>query len=73
MEFEVGLPASVEWRHERGVDVGVGEAKRMAELVGGRLQEVGPFEGVDSPVFLCNDVMVSAGFQNLIFAKNVAS
>ena len=52
MKLEVGLPAAVEWRHECGVDVRVGEAERVAELVGGRLQEVGAFEGVDRPILL---------------------
>ena len=52
MELEVWLPAAVEWRHECGVDVRVGEAERVAELVGGRLEEVGALEGVDGPVLL---------------------
>ena len=52
MELEVWLPAAVEWRHEGGVDVRVGEAQRVAELVGRRLQQVRPLERVDRPVLL---------------------
>ena len=52
VKLEVRLPAAVEGRHERGVDVGVREAEGVAELVGGRLEEVGALEGVDGPVLL---------------------
>ena len=61
MELEVRLPAAVEWRHECCVDVGVGEAERVAELVGGRLQEVGALEGVDGPVLLRKDIVGFGG------------
>ena len=61
VQLEVGLPAAVEGGHEGGVDVGVGEAERVAELVGGRLQEVGALEGVDGPVLLRKDVMGFGG------------
>ena len=52
MQLEVWLPAAVEGRHEGGVDVRVGEAQRVAELVGRRLQQVRPLERVDRPVLL---------------------
>ena len=52
VELEIRSPASVEGRHEGPAHVGVGEAERVAELVGGGLQQVGPLEGVDGPVLL---------------------
>jgi hypothetical protein len=39
VKLKVGLPASVERRHQRGPDVGVGQAQRMAQLMSGGLDE----------------------------------
>ena len=64
MQLEVWLPAAVEGRHEGGVDVRVGEAQRVAELVGRSLQQVRPLERVDRPVLLCLIRRVLAGISN---------
>ena len=59
MEPQAILEGSVEGRHDGAPDVGVRQAQGVAQLVGGRHQQVGPALEVVSPALVVVKVNVA--------------